>query len=307
MDTLSQLLDDIHLTGVEFRYLAAARPWGFAFRAGGLASFHLVLTGQAELRVEGAEALRLESGDMAIVTSGRDHVVLDPVAAPDGEFPDLAAIVRGHELEPLVIGGEGALTNMLSARFSFDAELARPLLAALPPALVLRGINERPPEWMRIGLEFLAQEGGGRPGRQAIVNRVGGILFIECVREHVESLPAGANNWLLALRDQALSAVLSAIHLEPGRSWSVADMAKIACLSRSAFADRFGAVMGRPPLTYLAEHRMRLAEWQLRHTQQPVCRIAELVGYASETAFSQAFKRTYGRSPSAFRQRPAPA
>ena len=59
--------------------------------------------------------------------------------------------------------------------------------------------------------------------------------------------------------------------------------------------------MGKPPLTYLAEHRMRLAVWQLRHTQQPVCRIAEMVGYSSETAFSQAFKRVYGSSPSAFR------
>jgi AraC-like DNA-binding protein len=47
---------------------------------------------------------------------------------------------------------------------------------------------------------------------------------------------------------------------------------------------------------------MRLALWQLRHTQQPVCRIAEMVGYGSETAFSQAFKRIYGSSPSHYRQ-----
>ena len=301
MDILSQLLDDIHLAGVEFRYLQAGRPWGFAFRAEGLASFHLVLGGAAILRLEGEAPLRLEPGDMAIVTSGRDHEVLDVEAPPSGELVNLAASVQGHGLEPLAIGGEGALTNILSARFSFDADLARPLLSALPPVLLLHGLNERPPEWLRIGLEFLAQEGADRPGRQAIVNRVGGILFIECVRDYVESLPAGANNWLLALRDPALSAVLSALHRAPEHPWTVPELAGVACLSRSAFADRFGSVMGKPPLTYLAEHRMRLAVWQLRHTQQPVCRIAEMVGYSSETAFSQAFKRVYGSSPSAFR------
>ncbi len=302
MDTLSQLLDDIHLAGVEFRYLQAGRPWGFAFRAEGLASFHLVLSGAAMLLLEGETPLRLEAGDMAIVTSGRDHEVVDVEGPPLGELENLAASVRGHGLEPVVIGGEGALANLLSARFSFDADLARPLLSALPSVLLLRGLNERPPEWLRIGLEFLAQEGNGRPGRQTIVNRVGDILFIECVRDYVESLPAGANNWLLALRDPALSAVLSAIHQEPERPWTVPELARLACLSRSAFADRFGNVMGKPPLTYLVEHRMRLAVWQLRHTRQPVCRIAEMVGYASETAFSQAFKRIYGSSPSRFRQ-----
>lgn len=302
MDTLSQLLDDIHLAGVEFRYLQAGRPWGFAFRAEGLASFHLVLGGAALLRLEGEPALRLEAGDMAIVTSGRDHEVVDVEGPPLGELENLAATVRGHGLDTLAIGGEGAPTNLLSARFSFDAELARPLLSALPGVLLLRGLNERPPEWMRIGLEFLAQEGQGQPGRQAIVNRLGDILFIECVRDYVASLPAGANNWLLALRDPALSAVLSAMHRQPGHPWTVPELAQLACLSRSAFADRFGQVMGKPPLTYLAEHRMRLAVWQLRHTRQPVCRIAEMVGYASETAFSQAFRRLYGTSPSRFRQ-----
>jgi AraC-like DNA-binding protein len=104
------------------------------------------------------------------------------------------------------------------------------------------------------------------------------------------------------LRDPALSPVLAAIHQRPAHPWSVQELAGIACLSRSAFADRFGTVIGQPPLSYLAEHRMRLALWQLCHTQQPVCRIAEMVGYGSETAFSQAFKRIYGNSPSRYRR-----
>jgi len=302
MDTLSQLLDDIHLSGGEFRYVQAAAPWGFDFRAEGLASFHLVLTGSAVLYQEGEEPRTLEAGDMAVVTSGRDHRMLDEARSVIEDLPNLADIIRGHDHNPLLIGGKGALTSLLSARFRFDADLAKPLLAALPPLMLIQGISEGPPEWLRIGLEFLANEGMGRPGRQAIVNRLAGILFIECVRDHLEALPVGASTWLRALRDPALSSVLSALHQRPQHPWTVPELAGVACLSRSAFAERFTAVMGQPPLSYLAEHRMRLAVWQLQHTSQPICRIAEMVGYASETAFSQAFKRTYGRSPSRFRQ-----
>lgn len=303
MDTLSQILDDIHLSGGEFRYVQAGAPWGYAFRTEGRAGFHLVLSGTAWLYLSEEEPIRLEPGDMAVIMNGRDHALMhERVESLPEALPDLVPGIQGHNRDLLRVGGNGSLTNALSARFRFDADLGRPLLAALPPVFVMRGISESPPDWLRVGLDFLALEGIGRPGHQAIINRLVGILFIECVRDYVEGLPEGTNNWLRALRDPALSPVLAAIHQDPAHPWTVPELASIACLSRSAFADRFGAVMGRPPLSYLAEHRMRLALWQLRHTQQPVCRIAEMVGYGSETAFSQAFKRIYGSSPSRYRQ-----
>lgn len=302
MDTLSLLLDDIHLAGVEFRYLDAGAPWGFAFHSKGLASFHLLLSGSAFLHFPNEAPIALQAGDMAIVTSGRDHTVTDPDTAPSPQFINLADTLQGHGLEPMRIGQSPITCQLLSARFSFDADMARPLLAALPSLLLLRSTGDQLPEWLRIGLAFIAQESRGRPAHQTIINRVGDILFCESVRDYVESLPLDSNNWLLALRDPALSAALSAMHRQPEKPWTVPELAAVACLSRSSFAERFGQVMGKPPLSYLAEHRMRLAVWQLKHTQQPICRIAEMVGYGSETAFSQAFKRFYSCPPSQFRQ-----
>ena len=116
------------------------------------------------------------------------------------------------------------------------------------------------------------------------------------------SLPEGAGNWLLALRDSALSSALAAMHQAPDRDWTVPELAEIAHLSRSAFAERFTQIMGQPPLTYLTEHRMRLAAWKLTQTRLSLAQIAAQVGYASEAAFSQAFKRAQGQSPSAFRK-----
>ena len=143
----------------------------------------------------------LEAGDMAVMTSGRDHTMHDPDGAPsESLWPDLSGMIQGHSQEPVMLGGAGEQTALLSARFRFDADLARPLLSALPPSLLIRSISRQPPEWLRIGLEFLANEGIGKPGRQAIVNHLAGILFIECVRSHVEALPEGTSNWLRALR-----------------------------------------------------------------------------------------------------------
>jgi AraC family transcriptional regulator, alkane utilization regulator len=166
----------------------------------------------------------------------------------------------------------------------------------------VRGLGEAPPLWLAIGLQFLAQEvSAARPAQQAIINRLGDILFMECIRDHVESVPEGSGNWLAALKDRALSAALAQMHRDPRRAWTVPELAQHACLSRSAFADRFTQAMGEPPLTYLTRHRMRLAARQLSSSGLAIARIADQVGYASEAAFSQAFKREYGLSPSVWR------
>lgn len=73
---------------------------------------------------------------------------------------------------------------LLSARFRFDADLAKPLLAALPLLMLTQGISEGPPEWLRIGLSFWPMKAGVAPV---------GILFIEFVRGYPEVLPVGAS------------------------------------------------------------------------------------------------------------------
>ena len=177
-------------------------------------------------------------------------------------------------------------------------------MRALTPVLHVRGLGEAPPPWLAVGLQFIALEvSHRRPAQQAILNRVGDILFMECIRDHVETVAEGSGNWLAALKDRALSTALALIHRDPQHNWTVPDLAREACLSRSAFAERFTQTLGEPPLTYLTRHRMRLAARQLAHSALPVGKVAEQVGYASEAAFSQAFKREHGLSPSLWRQR----
>lgn len=301
MDPLSLILDDIHLSGVDYLYVTSPKPWAFDLDATGLATFTLVLQGRATLELASGLTLALDAGDLVMVP-GTSHRLRD-IEGGAREAVLLNPLIKGHAVEPLILGDGVPDVLLLCARCRFDVGMSRPLIAGLPDHLVIRGVDRHPPEWLRIGLEFLGQEvAKNRPGRDAIINHLIGILFAECVRDYVDALPEGASSWLRALHDPALAAALAAIHGRPEYPWTVPELAALACLSRSAFAERFGDVLGVPPLSYLQSHRLRLAAWQLGHSDLAVGRIAEAVGYSSETAFSQAFKRQYSSTPSQYRQ-----
>jgi AraC-like DNA-binding protein len=112
-----------------------------------------------------------------------------------------------------------------------------------------------------------------------------------------------AAGWAAALRDPAVSAALSAIHRHPARPWTVAGLAARAGLSRAAFARRFAALVGQPPLAYLTWWRMTTAARLLRDSNAPLGAVAGRIGYTSEFAFAEAFKRAYGLAPGAYRRR----
>lgn len=301
-DFLSIIFDDLHLTGAEYFFMSASDPWAVKVDIEGRSVFHAVLQGRAAAEVDG-ERFILEAGDIFIVPTGGRHRLCQVDLPPGVPERDISNEFSGHRDTPIQLG-EGPLSAfIITASCSFDMELGQPLMSALPRGLPLHGLGTSPPEWLRIGIQFLLQETRElRPGHQSILNRLGDIWFVECLRLYVENLPEGNDSWLRAFKDPALATVLSAIHKAPGKDWTVLALAQLACLSRSAFADRFHKIMGKPPLTYVAEHRMRLAAWQLRHSEQPVCRIAEMVGYASETAFGQAFKRIHGMAPGRYRE-----
>lgn len=304
-DFLSLLFDDLHLTSAEYFFVNAGEPWAIQLNTQGRSIFHAVLQGSLLVRV-GAESITLQAGDILVLPTGQSHRLESSMAAATHTAIDLTHAFQGHSETPICLGDANATvtTCLLSACCHFDADMGQPLLAALPTAIHVPGQGSALPNWLRIGIEFLMQElGKNRPGRQTILNRLGDIWFIECLRTYIEALPAADGNWLRALKDPALATVLSAIHHAPEHNWRVTELAQLAFLSRSAFAERFHKVMGKPPLTYVSEHRMRLAGWQLKHTDQPICRIAEAVGYASETAFGQAFKRSYVLTPGQYREK----
>lgn len=303
MDTLSLILDDMHFDGVVFVSTVNNPPWSWHLAMPGVACAHVITQGQAWLMRDGEAPLLLETGDLVVLPGGLPHRIQDrpqSQAEPQDLRPHMSQAVLG----PCGSAEDGPQAcHVISTHARFDVDMAAPLIRALPPVMRIRGLGSAPPPWLAVGLQFLALEvASRRPAQQAILNRVGDILFMQCIRDHVESVPEGSGNWLVALKDKALSTALGHIHRSPQHNWTVPELAQQACLSRSAFADRFTQTMGEPPLTYLTRHRMRLAARNLHSTALPIGKVADQVGYASEAAFSQAFKREYGLSPSAWRQ-----
>ena len=94
---------------------------------------------------------------------------------------------------------------------------------------------------------------------------------------------------------------MAAIHAAPERRWTVDDLAAHAGVSRSRLDARFREVLGRSPIRYLTDWRMHLAEDLLATTDLSVASVARRVGYDAEEAFSRAFKRRHGDSPSIWR------
>ncbi|WP_196215920.1 helix-turn-helix domain-containing protein, partial [Microbacterium sp. ZXX196] len=85
--------------------------------------------------------------------------------------------------------------------------------------------------------------------------------------------------WAAALRDPAIGQALSAIHHDPARPWTVEELGTVAGLSRAAFAKRFTAFVGEPPLGYLTWWRLTLAGHLLRAGDQPLRVVAQQTGY----------------------------
>lgn len=302
MDSLSLILDDMHFDGVVFTHAEMSAPWSWQLATPGLASFHIVTAGQAWLMREHEPPILIEAGDLAVLSAGTAHTIQDKPQSQAKPI-DLLPFMDQSDWSAVHHNGGGATAKLISGHARFDIDMAAPLIAALPPIMLVQSGGNMPPLWLALGIQFLEQEiAAVRPAQQAILNRVGDILLMECLRDYVESVPEGSGNWLAALKDKALSIALAKMHQQPDRNWAVPELAQHACLSRSAFADRFGQALGEPPLTYLTRHRMRLAARQLRSSAQTVSKIAQQVGYASEAAFSQAFKREYGEAPSIWRQ-----
>jgi AraC-like DNA-binding protein len=163
--------------------------------------------------------------------------------------------------------------------------------AASPQAKILQWLLDR----------LVCERAAQLPGVSLASAQLAQLLFVQLLRAHLETTGPLAAGWLRALADKRIASALRLMHGDPGRSWQLEELAKAAAMSRTTFAVRFKTMAGVPPLTYLLNWRMRLAERALREGTTPMFALALSLGYTSESAFSHAFKRTVGMAPKRYR------
>jgi AraC-like DNA-binding protein len=304
MDTLSEILHGIHLSGSLWCRTEAAAPWAMKIGTMDLAHFHFIKRGHCLLQMEGlSEPLSLTSGDLVLLPHGTEHVLGDSAQTPPVPIQELLQQKKAEE-EALVVGGAGAPATLLCGYWQFDHSAIHPLLSALPKLIHLKGDDEQFRPWLETTLQFILHENkSGQTGSAVVITRLVEILFIQVMRFYISRLNEHESGWLRGLQDMQISKALSHIHASPEQPWTVATLSAAAGMSRAAFAAKFKALIGESPLQYLTRWRIYKAANYLKTPDLTLAQISEQVGYQTKTAFSKVFKRHLGTAPGDYRRR----
>lgn len=282
-------------------------PWGLRLPAVAGAGFHVVLYGTCWLvPLEDApphlKPIPLNPGDVVFLRDGRGHILADHPSTVAQEAK-AEQCHGGSPLGSVTVGGDGPETSLLCGNYHLDQGRAHPLVHQLPEVIHLQTRHGRHPE-LSAAVQLLGSEvENPRIGSDGIVPTLIDSLLLYILRAWLEEQPpAAARGWAAALGDSAVAPALAAIHADPSAPWTVESLAERAGLSRAAFARRFTALVGEPPMAYLTRWRMTTAARLLRETDAPLTSVAARTGYGSEFAFAKAFKREYGLAPGGYRR-----
>jgi AraC-like DNA-binding protein len=265
-------------------------------------TFHIVARGEAFIEADDRTPVRLGGGELALVPRGIGHRISSALGAPIlGRADELPQTMLGDAFSilRLVPDGEEASLALLCGVVAFDTPAVQDMLAVLPD--VVRVDSARHPGMAALLPLLAAELRDPRPGGDAVATRLADVLIIETIRAWLADEPESAVGWLAALRDPQLGAVVAAIHGDPGHPWTLPELARRAAMSRSAFAARFNAVVGTPPMAYVTQSRMRSARARLADGET-VSAVSDAFGYGSEAAFSRAFARITGETPGRIRR-----
>jgi AraC-like DNA-binding protein len=321
VDTLSEVLRAVRLTGAVYFSIDGSTPWVVETPPGSVIAphigsgvehvinYHVVTSGICWLGLVGEPPFRVEEGDVIVFPQGDPHVFSSAPGMrgrPDAELYRAA----NQQTVPLCVslmgGGPGG-ARIVCGFLGCDARPFNPLLAALPRMIHLPASREGASGGDQLRVRqlldlALAESTTPRPGSDGVLSRLSEVLFLEVLRFFAATLTAEQVGWFAGLRDPTVGLALGRLHERPANPWTIQSLAREIGTSRSVLAERFTHLVGMPPMQYLARWRVQLAANLLRTSGAGLAEIAERVGYGSEAALSRAFKRTLGASPALYRR-----
>lgn len=296
-DPFSDILKFTHAESLVTGGFRAGGTWAVRFPAPEKIKFFAVVKGTCWVRIDGvAQPVRFETGDVGLLAVKRSFVL---ASDPDAVAVDAMSVFAGSE--GIATIGDGADFAQIGGHVLLDPGSGRLLADVLPPWIHVPAATPQATSFRWL-LQQLVEEGAAQlPGAQLVTAQLAQLLFIQILRAHLMTSSAMPSGWLRALSDPRIAIALRLMHGDPARAWHLDELAKACAMSRTSFAVHFRTIAGVAPLTYLTEWRMRLAERALREDSTPVAVLARSLGYTSESAFSNAFKRLNGNSPRAYR------
>ena len=298
-DPLSDVLALAGLRAACSVRLQAGGEWALRFRPIEL-KFNVVRRGECWLRIEGMPARHLRAGDCFVVS--RTPFIL--ASAAQLEALDASEVFA--QSGACATYGSGNDVELLGGSVSLVSQGAAELLDLLPPAIVIHAKAGGASSFAWLLDELDREWQSAQAGAYAMCNDLLRLIFVHALRHHISTADVADLAWLGGLRDPAIAAVMRAVHGAPERPWRLAEMAVIACMSRSRFAALFKARVGQTPVEYATRWRMRVAASRLEESAASVATVAASLGYLSDAAFGVAFRRIHGESPGQYRRKNQP-
>jgi len=335
MDVLGDILRIVRLRGSVYFNACFCSPWGMDVEENSQAAFHLIVKGEAWLRLfpqikkPSAEntlssaknsvkesskerLIHLKEGDIVLFPTGAAHMISH---APDGQCLSSKDVVdayrKGEALFDALDSFEGQGNseeagidnfNIVCGYVEFDRSLSHPFLDNLPDIIHIGADTRARFHWLDSIIKHMVYESANKePGSDVLVDRFTEVLFIQVLRSYAQ-LAIKEESYLSALVDSQLSKALSLIHDNPDKEWTVELLALDVGMSRSSFYSRFNRYIGMPPMKYLFEWRMMQAKQKIEGTQKALSLVAEEVGYQSDSAFQKVFKRFFNFTPASLRK-----
>lgn len=292
-DPLSEVISLLRPTAAYSKLAEGSGPFRVCRDDVNAVFYCMQLCGRVRLDVDGKPPFVLNAGDFVLIPTVAAFTVssMDP-PAPSG-------------LRTRPIAGENGIfriglpegpveVQQLIGHFSFASPDADLLVSLLPDMVIVGGEDRLAALAALVRDEARAD----RPAGDVVVEHLLQVLLIEAFRSTTQS---GATSGLLrGLVDARIGPALRAMHAAPDHLWTVPELAREAGLSRSAFFTRFNRIVGVPPMGYLLNWRMTLAKHMLRAGERNIANISSNIGYGSTSAFSTAFTRHVGHSPTRY-------
>lgn len=298
MDILSDILSKVKLSSVVYFKSDFSEPWGMDIPKGPFAQFHIVTKGQCVLKTRD-ESIRLFAGEIVVFPFGASHWLANNEKSnrhPGQEV--VQSILSGKSL----FEGNQISTTLVCGHFEFDRSLDHPFIKELPAIIHIQDTDLKQFSWLKSITDLVIEEARKeQAGSGIIVNKLGEILFVHILRVFMEKNKS-TNGFIAAIQDERISRVLKEIHSSAQKDWSLEQLAQIAAMSRTSFANRFKSLTGETPFNYITQWRLLIAKELLEESTLSVGEIAEQVGYQSEAAFNRVFKKRISQTPLKFRK-----
>jgi AraC-like DNA-binding protein/mannose-6-phosphate isomerase-like protein (cupin superfamily) len=289
--SLSEFLNLVELRSQTWCFVDLGEASGFTIPHNDAIYFYALLEGSLSLAGVGGRVIELRAGDVAMILSGEAHALRNESQAETAALEFLVSGGYADAPADLAVGEGPPATRLLAGRLKVRWP------GGQYPRTIPSMLQARTSDGL-VNFAALLDKAVGS-GATAVLTRAATLMFVDGFRDHPQSRAAFQE---FSLHDP-ISRAQQYIETHPFTMWTVEILARKVGMGRSTFAMRFTREVGRTPMEYLSDERMKHAALFLEKTDMKIAEIGERVGYRSEAAFIRRFTTRFGMSPGELRRR----